>query len=396
MSTLKSKNEAKEYTIYLIISPIDTRQIYIGKTYSHRLRKTYTEHLRLRVAKTKEMCSKAAEQHRLPPLYVLEECTLSSREAFRRCVAWIKYFMDYGYTQISEDILTDYAQDLVPATQACYDLIKDKPIEDILLPVDGIFSDYGTLKKPHVQTGKHTISIRFDPEEYLLIRQKSHLAGMSMGQYCRDRILNGPVINIDHTEIEARWDTHEDELLLLKQILFSVYKTHKYYPADIKNIQFCAARHRELTAQTISDLKRASEIIQTPKEPIDQCELANLISVRGDSEIVVSCIVSESEYTEIKQRAKKLGMLPSTLCHSASKHNRLIISNLDLFSKIDKFYGSIKILMQQILLTIYKTERYYPPDLALIQSEIDALRTKHAQCWDALCDYLHQLQIECF
>ena len=392
----RSKNEVKEYAIYLILSPIDMKQMYIGKTYPHRLRKTYTEHLRLRVAKTREMCSKAAELHRLPPLYILEECKLTSREAFRRCVAWTRYFLDLGYMQITEDILTEYAQNLVPATQDYYDLIKSKSIEDILLPKGGLFANYGTVKKPHAQTDKHIISIRFDPEEYLLIRQKSHLAGLSMGQYCKDRILNSTVIYNDHTEMEARWNAHEDELILLKQILFSVYKTHNYYPADIKNIQFCATRHCELIEQTISNLKNTIMSIQTPKEVADQRELTELVAARGDTEIVVSCIVSENEYTEIKQRAETLKMRVSFFCHSAAKHGRLIVSNYRLFSKISEYYLSVIVLMQQIMFTIYKTGKYYPPDLALIQSEIDTLRNKHVQYSDALINYLHQLQKELY
>lgn len=390
----RSKNEAKEYAIYLILSPIDTKQMYIGKTYSHRLRKTYTEHLRLRVAKTREMSSKAAELHRLPPLYILEECKLTSCEAFRRCIVWTRYFIDHGYTQITEDILTEYAQNLILATQAYYDLIKNKSIEDILLPKGGLFENYGTVKKPRTQTDKHTISIRFDPEEYLLIRQKSHLAGLSMGQYCKDRILNSPVIYIDHAEIESRLDAHENESRLLKQILFSVYKTHKYYPADIKNIQFCATHHRELIDQTIADLENTVMSIRTPKEAVDQRELAKLVAARGDTEIVVSCIVSENEYTEIKQRAEKLKMRVCFFCHFGAKHGRLIVSNYRLYSKISEYTLSVVVLMQQIMFTIYKTGKYYPPDLALIQSEIDALRNKHVQYSDAISNYLHQFQKE--
>ena len=392
----KMKAESKEYVIYLIVSPIDFKKIYINKTYPHRLRKTYTEHIKLRVTKTKDMCTEAEGQHSLPPLYILETALMSPSEAFRHCVAWTRYFIDFGYTQITEDILTKYATDLTPETEAYYNLIKSKPIVDILLPEGGIYPDYGTNKKTRNQTDKHTISIRFEPEEYLLIRKKAHISGVSMGEYCRNRILKSEVVHLDYILLDTLWHNHDTELELLKLILYAVYTTQRYYPADINNLQHCANCHRELLDQTISELEKIIKEVQTPKETVNKQELSELIANRGESDIVVSCTVSKSEYDIIKQKAEQHHMSVSLLCHSIAKHGRLITTNLDFASKQEKCSLSITCLLQQIMYTIYITGNYYPPDLALIQEEIDSLENKQCQCYEAISNHLHQLSIERF
>lgn len=392
----KKKAEAKEYVIYLLVSPIDDKKIYINKTYPHRLRKTYTEHLKLRVTKTKDMCSEAAGQDILPPIYFLEEGTMTPQEAFRHRVAWTRYFIDCGYEQITKDILTEYAMDLTPETEAYYKLIKSKSIIDILLPKGGIYVDYGALKKPRNQADKRTISIRFDPEEYLQIQQKSRLAGIFMGEYCRNRILKSEVIHLDYTLLDTLWHNHDTELELLRLILYAVYTTRTYYPADIKNLQHCTNCHRELLEQTITELENILKGIRARKESIDQQKLAELVAHRGESDIVVSCTVSKSEYDIIKQKAEQHHMSVSLLCHTTAKHGRLITTNLDFASKQEKCSISIICLLQQIMYTIYITGNYYPPDLALIQEEIDSLENKQCQCYEAISNHLRQLRIEQF
>lgn len=396
MTKSRSKDETKEYTIYIIVSPFNTKQMYIGKTYPHRLRKTYTEHLRLRVSKTKEMCAKALVQELLPPIYVLETETMTLREVFRRCVAWTRYFADYGYTQITKDVLSEYAMDLIPETEAYYNSIKSIPVADILWTEGGVYPDYGTLKKARTQTDKHTISIRFKPEEYLLIRKKARISGISMGEYCRNRILESEVVHLDYILLDTLWHNHDTELKLLSLILYAVYTARTYYPADIKNLQHCCNCHRELLEQTIAELENITQRIQTYKEPVNQQELEEYVLRRGKSDIVVSCTVSKSEYDLIKQTAEQNHMSVSLLCQSITKHGRLITPKLDFASKQDKCSLSIIGLLQKIMYTIYITGNYYPSDLALIQDEINSLENKQRQCYEAISNHLRQLRIEQF
>lgn len=292
------------------------------------------------------------------------------------------------------DMIRD--MDLTPETEAYYNLIKSKPIVDILLPEGGIYPDYGTIKKTCNQTDKRTISIRFDPEEYLLIQQKSRLAGILMGEYCRNRILKSEVIHLDYTLLDTLWHNHDTELELLRLILYAVYTTRTYYPADIKNLQHCTNCHRDLLERTIAELENILKGIRTRKESIDHQKLAELVAHRGESDIVVSCTVSKSEYDIIKQKAEQHHMSVSLLCHTTAKHGRLITTNLDFASKQEKCSISIICLLQQIMYTIYITGNYYPPDLALIQEEIDSLENKQCQCYEAISNHLRQLRIEQF
>ena len=89
-------------------------------------------------------------------------------------------------------------------------------------------------------------------------------------------------------------------------------------------------------------------------------------------------------------------MSVSSLCHCSAKHGRLITSNFAFASKQEKCSISITSLLQQIMYTIYITGNYYPPDLALIQEEIDSLENKQCQCYEAISKHLRQLRIEQF
>lgn len=227
----------EELAVYCIISPFD-KTVYINKTGAHRLRKAYTEHHCERVAKTAALFKKAKAEKNLPPIYLLESCQMPQRVAFRHCVAWTKYFLDHGYTQVTEDILTEYAQDLIPRTQALYDNIKDRPLEEVLTPIGGLFPNYNVRKGK--SSSKPLVSINVSHEEYNIIKSAAKAEGLTLSAYCKKRCMNGRVINLDFSQCKEAIDTL-DELKeakrLLLNILFTIDKTGKYTPADIKNIQ---------------------------------------------------------------------------------------------------------------------------------------------------------------
>lgn len=258
----KKKAEAKEYVIYLIVSPIDPKKIYINKTYPHRLRKAYTEHIKLRVTKTKDMCSKAAEQHILPPLYVLETALMPPREAFRRCVAWTRYFSDYGYTQITEDILTEYAMDLIPAAEAYYERIKATPIDTILSHENRACINYKLAESHGSNNSRHSVSFTVTKEQHQALVEAARKENISLNKYVIKQVLNGQTIHLDFNYISDYLDEYAPSKLLLKQILFSVYTTGKYYPADIRNIQQSVDRLCQIEKKVSNKIKEALHALE--------------------------------------------------------------------------------------------------------------------------------------
>ena len=245
MAHIKKENRAKarcDYIIYAIISPIDKKKIYISRTGQHRLRKHYTEHVNLRVAKTEKMFSSAIEAGMLPPIYVLETGHFSKDEAFCRCIAWLKFFLDYGYSQYTKDILTDYAKDLSEETKQIYDCIKKGSLEEVLKPDGGEYKDY----KLRTESSKNGILLRLEMDEYEAIRKTAEDEGLSINAYCKKMALNKKIMKVDLTYIHEYLAEFSEIKNLMKNILYAIYKTEKYLPADLQNIQSSVDRMTEL------------------------------------------------------------------------------------------------------------------------------------------------------
>lgn len=228
-------------TIYGIVAQ-DNHLFYIGKTYPHRVGKTYSEHLHGRVRKTQEMFSNC----NIPPaFYILEEAEMSTTEAFRHCVAWTKYFLNHGYAQAFPDVLSEYAADMIPETQRIYESIKNRLFDNVLAPDNA-------LLRPREKTSSAEksdciqFSIRFTPQEHakIVALAKQHNF-CSTTAYCKHMAIAGRVIELDTDLIQTYTDYFRDDKTLLRQILLSIYKTGRYYPADMQNIQSCIDRLTE-------------------------------------------------------------------------------------------------------------------------------------------------------
>lgn len=250
-----------DFSIYAIISPLNEKKIYISHTGQHRLRKHYAEHVNLRVAKTKELFSASLEAGMLPPIYVLETSRISKKEVFRRSVAWLKYFQDHGYAQYTEDILTTYAGELIEQTEQIYERIKDEPLEEILQPDGGVLKDY----KVQIESRKNRtgIPLHVSEEEYESIRQLAEEESLSMNAYCKKMALNKRILKVDLTFLGDYLSEFSEVKNLLKQILYAIYTTGKYYPADLQNIQNSVDQMTELQQKVNSQI---AETLRTLRE----------------------------------------------------------------------------------------------------------------------------------
>ena len=238
--------QMSDVAIYVIISPLEEKQFYIARSGPGRMHKVYVEHFNLRVKKTKDMFVRAHEANLLPQMYLLETSRLSKRESFRRCVAWTKYFLEKGYSQTTEDILSEYAIDLTKETAAYYEKIKHEPLEELLQPEGGLFPNYKKRSGKTKIDQDRMIYFRLDDDEYEKVKEKADALELSMSGYSKRMTLNGKVIRPDLEFIGEYLDGFTEVKTLLKQILFSIYTTGNYYPADIKNIQTCIEHVTEI------------------------------------------------------------------------------------------------------------------------------------------------------
>lgn len=238
MAHIKKENKAepmRDYLIYVILSPLNDKRFIVNKTGAKRLYKTYSEHFNLRVTKTKEMFSESRKKSLLPPIYKLEEIHSTEQDVFRRCVAWTKYFIDHGYSQIADDYLGAYANDIMPETQKYYASIKSEPIDEVLFPLYGEFPDYGKQRKQQDTNTKVTLLL--NREEYVELKNAAEENEMSLSAYCKSMCLNGRIVKADLSFIGEYVDMFNDYKTLMRHMLFTINRTGKYYPADLKNIQ---------------------------------------------------------------------------------------------------------------------------------------------------------------
>lgn len=249
----KKVEDMYDIAIYAIVSPFEDKKIYVSRTGQNRVRKTYTEHIKLRVNKTKDLFMRAAEENVLPPIYILEFSCITKREAFRRCVAWTRYFLDHGYAQTTQDCIGEYANNLTDITLSHYNKIKDEPISEVLQPAGGLFPEYGKRRNENTET---VISVRFDPAEYPIVKEKAEALGLSLGAYCKKMTLNGRVLQPDLSFLGDYVNDFTEIKKLLRQILFTNYTTGKYYPADIKNIQNCIEQVTAIQKEAYDQLEK--------------------------------------------------------------------------------------------------------------------------------------------
>ncbi len=251
-----------DYMIYAIVSPFNDKKIYISKTRTHRLRKHYGEHVGLRVKKTETMFREAKKSNILPPIYALETDRISDKEAFRRCVAWTKYFQTHGFDQVTKDVLTEYASDLIEKTKTLYDEIKDLPLEQVLQPEGGLLPDYGSQKKK-TEGDCLQVSLRLEQDEYEEIKKRAIEQGLSLNAYCKKMVLSGKINNIDLSFIREYTNKLSSIESLLVQLLYTFCVRGKYYPSDISNIQDCydqiVKMHEELNNLVIKLIYKMDE-----------------------------------------------------------------------------------------------------------------------------------------
>lgn len=250
-----------EKVIYVIIFPTPEKKLYIGQTGVNRLRKTYTEHIKLRVTKTAKMFTGINPEQPLPPIYELERGLMSAKESFSREVAWMKYFLDHGFEQATKDRLTDYSQDILGDTETHYNYIRQKKLSDVLLPEGGLYPDYSVTNRNAKGTAKGTkVTMLVTSDEYLQIKNAAKENNLSMTMYCKKMVLNGRIIHADLSFMGQLMTDYKQSKVMLQQIMHNIYVVGEYLPADMVNIQKSVDHITDIHLEMI---KKICELIET-------------------------------------------------------------------------------------------------------------------------------------
>lgn len=121
--------DQKQFTIYALVNPVEGPYVFIGKTSSPRISAVYSRHRCGDVSATSGYCDLKDE---VPELYVLERVRATEAIAYRRVLAWLRYFLDEGYYAMNHEWTDFQAQNLYPETEAIYQEIRKKPLKTIL------------------------------------------------------------------------------------------------------------------------------------------------------------------------------------------------------------------------------------------------------------------------
>ncbi len=229
----------KQFIVYVIVSPFRPC-VYVGKTLKHAVKNHYTSHYNLRNRCTKELFSEAKTKDLVPKMYLLEELEMAEADAYRHCVAWIRFFVDKGFESLAQKATNEYAANLLPETKSIYEKIRQASVEEVLcddhILVDAV-REYRSQSQKSEPDDTTFIGFRVSQKESEIIRNAAEKKQRSVSEYCRAAAVDGCIVNVD---FNFMW-RYMRELMgvksLLQQLIFTIHETGKYYPQDLTTIQ---------------------------------------------------------------------------------------------------------------------------------------------------------------
>lgn len=124
------KTPKRHFKIYALL---DRHQkiAFIGKSYAKDLSSIFSNHICGKNVYTKAYFGKT------PPLVIPELCILSEvydiyKVAYKWILAWVRVFLENGYTMVMQEGSVMYATALHPDTKKIYDSLLHEPLDDVL------------------------------------------------------------------------------------------------------------------------------------------------------------------------------------------------------------------------------------------------------------------------
>ena len=119
----------KRTTIYALVCRRGGCWVYVGKTTSPRISAVYSRHRCSEVGATRGFCDRPEYP---PELYVLEHLRATGAEAYRYVLAWLRCFLEHGYTAMTHGATENQAWELHPETEKIYREIGKESLETVL------------------------------------------------------------------------------------------------------------------------------------------------------------------------------------------------------------------------------------------------------------------------
>ena len=185
-------------------------------------------------------------------MYVLEKIITTEQIAYKHCLAWAKFFVEHGFSNVNYMLPQQYIDYLAEDTLKLYEKIKDLFLFEVCASDHRLFENYGKIRKKRDPEKQSTnISFVISPEEYRRIKSQANEIHMTPSAYAKEMTLNGEII---HEDYHFFWDREEDLRHIeqrLKGILKCIYDTGNYLPQDLTNIQQMIDSVAEIHSETI-------------------------------------------------------------------------------------------------------------------------------------------------
>lgn len=239
IKTYEKYYKKKQIIVYAIYFPFGNR-IYVGKTLKHAVQNHYKDHYILRYNLTKNYFQEAKERSYVPKMYLLEELNAADADAYRHCVAWVRYFIDRGFHCITHDGTREYALDLLEETQEIYEKIQTLSVEDVLHDNHILVSHVRSKRKNKTDQAMEDyefIGFRATKEDVEKIRVAAEEKQWSLSEYCRAAAVDGCIVNVDFNFLWRYIDELKNTEQMLEQTILTIQETGKYHQQDLDNIQ---------------------------------------------------------------------------------------------------------------------------------------------------------------
>lgn len=119
----------KHFLVYALVLPDETL-VYIGKTAGKRLSAAYSQHIRGKIAATRDYFSK--EEGCRPDLHLLEVIDTTAALAYRHVLCWIHRFQEADFQPLNHEGSLTQAARLLPETQRILDSFPHEEIQVLL------------------------------------------------------------------------------------------------------------------------------------------------------------------------------------------------------------------------------------------------------------------------
>lgn len=231
--------DKKTLTIFILIDQFGKR-FFVWKTQNSNLKTVYEMHYFLKISTTKEMFEQTKRNNTPPEMYVLETIEDTEAIAFKHCLAWTKYFIIHGFRSLNANKMQEYTEEFDNATDEIFQKIRYIELYDILNKEHQVFADYGKLrakKNTDEPRSKRKFTIELTKDEYETLLERADAMSMKPTKFLKEMAIYGMVYKEDYQFFMEYKDKLSEIERRMKGILFNVFETQKYYPADMNNLK---------------------------------------------------------------------------------------------------------------------------------------------------------------